>query len=101
MLTNARALAKSGRNAEAADAYRGIIRRYPDSYAAFGELGNIYYAQGKRQDAASSYYQAALRLLQAGYSQEAERLASTVRSLDPVLGGSLQTKITLARMRRH
>jgi tetratricopeptide (TPR) repeat protein len=99
MLAQARTAAREGRHEQAEHGYLAIIQRYPDSYDAFGELGDLYYTQGRRDEAASSYYQAALRLLEAGYVREAEHLQEVIRPLSQTLATSLETKLT--SQKRH
>jgi tetratricopeptide (TPR) repeat protein len=100
LLADARAAARDGRLTEAVDRYRAAIQAYPYSYNAFGELGNIQYSQGRSTEAASSYYQAGVQLLAAGYVREAERLQRLIQPLDAALANSLETKLMLHRLKR-
>lgn len=78
---------------DAIDAYKSLMRSYPDVPDLAGELGNIYYSAGKWREAGETYYEAAQRYLkspQPGYaaclldvlrnlrSPEAERLAPQI-----------------------
>ncbi len=78
---------------DAIDAYKSLLRTYPDVPDLAGELGNIYYSAGKWREASETYYEAAQRYLkspQPGYaaclldvlrnlrSPEAERLAPQI-----------------------
>ncbi|MBI1424677.1 MAG: tetratricopeptide repeat protein [Gammaproteobacteria bacterium] len=67
----------------------GAIERYqqltqPDEANpnVFGELGNIYYAQGKWQEAGMAYYEAATRLLKLGDIAQVQYLYRVIQGLD-------------------
>ena len=47
-----------------------------------GELGNVYYAMGKWQQAGSSYYEAAVRLIDSGQLAQVGYLQRVIQGLD-------------------
>ena len=63
MLRDARRLYWEGKLSEAEEAYAGLAEADAANPDVFGELGNIYYAQGKWKQAGESYYRAALLLI--------------------------------------
>ena len=56
-------------------AYLALIDEYPADADAFGELGNLYNAMGRRAEALDAYFAAGLRLKAAG---EADRLQQVI-----------------------
>ncbi|MDH5611068.1 MAG: hypothetical protein OEY66_01245 [Gammaproteobacteria bacterium] len=67
----------------------------PDIY---GELGNVYYAQGKWKQAAEAYYEAAVRLLERDKNeqmgQQVNYLLRVIQGLDVVSAEKLRNKIS-------
>ncbi len=62
LLVKARQAFIAGRLAEAESFYLEHLHQHPKDADAFGELGNLYYAMGRPQDALDAYYQAGIRL---------------------------------------
>lgn len=67
---------------EAVTAYLDLAKRYPDVPELTGELGNIYYQQGKMAEAATQYYETAERLIRLGQPGPAACLLDVMRYLD-------------------
>jgi len=63
----------------------------PDIY---GELGNVYYAQGKWQDAGKAYYEAAIRLLNSNKNNQLYYLLRVIQLLDSVSAEKLKQKMS-------
>lgn len=63
--------------------YRQAAETDPASADALGELGNVYYAQGRWADAATVYAGAIERLGQSGDHLRAEHLLRVLDGLDP------------------
>ncbi len=61
---------------------------------ALGELGNIYYAQGRWSDAAEAYAGAVERLLESGEQQRAGYLMTVLDGLDPARAQAVRTSVT-------
>lgn len=67
---------------EAVAAYQDLARRFPDVPELTGELGNIYFQQGKMKEAANLYYETAQRLIRKGEPGPAACLIDVMRFLD-------------------
>ena len=71
------------RNYEASiTAYKQLIENTVDNYDAYGELGNVYFNQGKKTEAAAAYYEAASLLVKFGYERRADSLLPLLTYLD-------------------
>ncbi len=70
--------------------YRKMLAQYPDDEAAHGELGNIYYMNGNRVEAATQYEAAAMAALKAGRRQQAQMLENVLQMLDRAAAGRVQ-----------
>jgi tetratricopeptide (TPR) repeat protein len=73
--------------------YKDIIDNTKDNYDAYGELGNVYFNQGKRDQAATAYYEAAAILARKGKTRRARSLVGLLRSLDKSKADELQKLI--------
>lgn len=73
----------------AIETYKAIIAAQPDNAAAHGELGNVYFAQGKAEEASESYLHAAEQLLAQGDEQGAARLMPVLVRLNPQYAAQL------------
>ncbi|HED15603.1 MAG TPA: tetratricopeptide repeat protein [Gammaproteobacteria bacterium] len=71
-------------------AYQQLIELYPNEVELHGELGNVYYAQGKWAQAAATYAQVVRQLYSTGQSAQADYMLQIVISLDSELGNQLQ-----------
>ena len=59
-----------------------MIANTTDNFDAYGELGNVYFNQGKKTEAAASYYEAAAILVKLGQARRADSLMSLLNYLD-------------------
>lgn len=59
----------------------------------FGELGNVYYAQGKWKQAGEAFYQAALRLHESGQTSQLHYLQRVINGLDAEQGKKLSQQL--------
>lgn len=59
----------------------------------YGELGNIYYLQGKWKPAANAYYEAAIRLIDNKQYAQVNYLLRVIQGLNPNVAKKLQKKI--------
>jgi hypothetical protein len=66
----------------------------PDGY---GELGNMYFSQGKWDQAATAYYEAGVRLVGQGLLTQAEELLAVIRGLNGAHADELEQKIADTR----
>jgi len=62
--------------------YLKVIESSDNNYDAYGELGNVYFNQGKNQQAASAYYEAAAILVKRGQISRARSLIGLLQHLD-------------------
>lgn len=76
--------------------YQQVIDNTEDNYDAYGELGNVYFNQGKNAQAASAYYEAAAILVRMGQRSRAESLIGLLWRLDPSKADELQKLIDSA-----
>ena len=73
--------------------YRSVIAGTKDNFDAYGELGNVYFNQGKDAQAAEAYLQAATILLVKGDIQRAQSLLQVLQQLDAAKAKQLQRLI--------
>jgi tetratricopeptide (TPR) repeat protein len=78
--------------AKAEAMYRELLKREPTAADAWGELGNLYYGQAKWQQAAMSYAEAAIQLLEQGQYSQAMFLHYVVQGLDPAQAARIEAK---------
>lgn len=78
---------------EAERLYRDYLKQQPTAADAWGELGNIYYAQAKWQQAAEAYAEAAIQLLDKGQYSQAMYLHYVVRGLDSTQVARIDAKL--------
>lgn len=76
--------------------YQQVINNTEDNYDAYGELGNVYFNQGKNAQAASAYYEAAAIFVRIGQRSRAESLIDLLWRLDPSKADELQQLIDSA-----
>ena len=76
--------------------YQKIIDSTEDNFDAYGELGNVYFNQGKREQAAAAYFEAASILVRKGQVQRARSLTGLLRHLDRQKAVELQKLIESA-----
>jgi hypothetical protein len=70
--------------------YQSLIAATKDNFDAYGELGNVYYNQGKKAEAAEAYLHAATILLFKGDIQRAQSLLPILQQLDASKASQLQ-----------
>jgi len=73
--------------------YQKVIDSTEDNFDAYGELGNVYFNQGKNEQAASVYYEAAAILVRKGQVKRARSLMGLLRHLDKSKADELQKLI--------
>jgi hypothetical protein len=73
--------------------YQKVIDSTEDNFDAYGELGNVYFNQGKNDQAASVYYEAAAILVRKGQVTRARSLMGLLRHLDRTKADELQKLI--------
>jgi len=76
--------------------YQKVIDSTENNEDAYGELGNVYFNQGKKEQAASAYFEAAAILVGKGQVDRAQSLMGLLRHLDKSKAGELQKLIDSA-----
>jgi len=82
LLISARNAFNKGRVSQSEKFYLELTRLDQDSPDAFGELGNVYYSQGKWDEAGQAYYEAAVRLISAGSYSQVVYLQRVIKGLN-------------------
>lgn len=82
---------------EAESLYRQLIALDPDNPDGYGELGNLYFTQGKWEEAAAAYFEAGSRLARSGHIMEAENLLDVIRGLESPQANELADIIAQSR----
>jgi len=80
----------------AAAAYRQLIQLEPDNPDGYGELGNLYFAQGQWDLAAAAYYDAGVRMINEDMIVQARQLVDVIRGLNGAQADELETQINAA-----
>lgn len=76
--------------------YQKLTQLEPDNPDGYGEMGNMYFSQGKWAEAAEAYYQAGARLLNDGLVQEARQMVDVIRGLNGAQADDLEAQINAA-----
>ena len=95
-LTMARRAAQAGNLHESVREYLYFLSFHPNDIDAFGELGNVYLKMGRYPEAAQNYYEAATRLIDAGYPEIAAPMMPVIQAYEPMLASLLNKKMTNA-----
>lgn len=74
--------------------YKALAEMDPDDPDAWGELGNLYFSQGKWDMAADAFYEAGIRLVRMGEVQRAGNLLAVIRGLDPEKAQQLEQQLS-------
>jgi len=93
LLDRARRAYWAGDLPAAAAAYEALLDRDPAEADVWGELGNVYYAMGRWQDAGLAYYEAARRLIDRGDTRQLGYLLRIIDSLAPDKGAELRARL--------
>jgi tetratricopeptide (TPR) repeat protein len=76
--------------------YRALTELEPKNPDGYGELGNMYVSQGRREEAAAAYYESGTRLIAEGRIESARELVNTIRGLNGQQADKLEKLITSA-----
>ena len=83
LLNEARTASRTADFATAERRYRELVERVPDDPEPAGELADIYRRQGRDEDAAAAYVEAARRLVHNGQTARARALAGRLQVWSP------------------
>ncbi|MCW9024606.1 MAG: hypothetical protein OQK73_07970, partial [Gammaproteobacteria bacterium] len=75
-------------------AYKELVEHEDLDPNAYGELGNVYYAQGKWQEAGKAYYEAAVRLIELKQPHQVNYLLRVIQGLDAESAEKLKQKMS-------
>ena len=76
--------------------YQQLTLADADNPDGYGELGNMYFAQGQWEPAAAAYYEAGVRLLKTGMVVEARQMVDVIRGLNGTQADDLERQIEAA-----
>jgi hypothetical protein len=79
--------------ATAEQKYQAMIELDPDNPDGYGELGNMYFSQGKWDLASASYFEAGKLLADEGLLTEAQQLVDVLKGLQGPQAGELEKYI--------
>ena len=82
LLIDARTAFNKGNISTSEKLYLELTHLEQDNPDAFGELGNVYYSQGKWDQAGQAYYEAAVRLITEGKYQQVAYLQRVISGLN-------------------
>ena len=82
LLIDARQAFNQGKVVASEKLYIELTQLEQDNPDAFGELGNVYYSQGKWNKAGQAYYEAAVRLIAEGKYNQVSYLQRVISGLD-------------------
>lgn len=77
----------------AIESYRSLLQEEPMNPDAWGELGNIYYAKKDWARAVRAFGRSAAVLIQANRVDEAEKILTVIRGIDPALATQLAAEL--------
>lgn len=84
----------AGDTSAAIVAYQEVLLHDPDNLDARGELGNVYFAAGRLEDAAKAYFDVAVALLKKGDVAGAKALEPAIRGGSPELADKLSQMLS-------
>ena len=76
--------------------YLQLIEVEPDNPDGYGELGNMYFAQGQWEQAAAAYYDAGVRMINEGMVVQARQLVDVIRGLNGGQADELEKQVDAA-----
>ena len=94
MLLVARQTFWNGNPVDSEKLYLDLVDLQGNNPNLYGELGNVYYSQGKWEQAGKAYYEAAIRLLDLKQTQQVNYLLRVIQGLDVESAEKLKMKIS-------
>jgi len=74
--------------------YKGLLNDAPDNADIKGELGNLYFAQRRMNEAADMYHQAGLQLIKDGNPQQVMSLIGVLQPIAADKASDLRTRLS-------
>ena len=74
--------------------YKGLANDAPDNADILGELGNLYYAQQRMDEAAEMFHRAGVLLIKNGKPQQVMSLIGVLQSIAPNKAGDLRSRLS-------
>ena len=93
MLGEARVAFQGGDFNKSVSLYQALGELNPGDPNIFGELGNVFYSQGKWKQAGEAYYEAASLLLDQGHTGQVQYLYRVIQGLDQESAEKLSAKM--------
>lgn len=93
LIGQARLAFQSGDSNKAISLYQELSDLNPDDPNAYGEMGNVLYAQGKWKEAGKAYYEAAIRLKRQGRMGQVQYLFRVIQGLDQESAEKLRSQL--------
>lgn len=94
LLVQARSAYWQKDHARAEEIYQQAAKLDSQNPDVYGELGNLYFSQGKWQQAADAFFAAGTRLAKQGEQERVRHLVTVLRGLDSVQADKLEKSIT-------
>lgn len=94
LLISARSAFNKGAIDESEKYYIQLTELDHDNADIFGELGNVYYSQGKWDEAGQAYYEAAIRLITERKYEQVNYLQQVIRGLNTELAEKLTQRMS-------
>lgn len=85
----------------AVESYRSLLQEEPMNPDGWGELGNIYYAKKDWTRAVRAFGRAAVALTQADRVDEADRVLTVIRGIDPALADQISATLAQQMLKKQ
>ena len=85
----------------AVESYRSLLQDEPMNPDAWGELGNIYYAKKDWTRAVRAFGRAAAALIHLERLDEAEKILTVIRGIDPALADQLMADLSRQALKKQ
>ena len=85
----------------AVESYRSLLQEEPMNPDGWGELGNIYYAKKDWTRAVRAFGRAAVALTLADRADEAEKILTVIRGIDPAMADQLSASLARQMLKKQ
>ncbi|VAW97538.1 hypothetical protein MNBD_GAMMA21-1698 [hydrothermal vent metagenome] len=93
LLNRARLAFQNGKPDKSTQLYKELSELNPDNPDIYGEMGNVFYSQGKWKQAGVAFYEAAICLLDKNKTEQVPYLYRVIQGLDPESAEKLRSKL--------